>query len=531
MDPISIIVTALATGAAAGLKPTAEKAIKDAYDGIKSLIRRKYSHVSVDALEHDPASQGRQIVMKEDLAKTAAGGDAELLQQAKAVLDAIQKYAPQAAEVVGVRLEDIKGASLKIADIISTGQGVGITGAVILGDIEIKGVRAGKSGELSGASAAAGGQRQEPTAANSKLAMSLQGVTAGRDVHIHVGDEEPVAQASVGEVSRERGAVPVPAGPPTRIVDAMGRGEYVSLVEAVAQSRPGDRLLVRPGFYPGGIVLDKPLEIVGDGDVNEIVIQATGSDVILFKANMGSVRNLTLRQISGRNWYGVDIAEGRLVLEGCDITSQSLSCVAVHDNADPVVRRNRIHDGKSAGIIVHTNGQGTFEENEVFGNAYPGIVVSEGGNPTVRRNRIHDGKLAGIIVHANGQGTFEENEVFGNGQAGIAVKDGGNPTVRRNRIHDGKESGILVYANGQGTFEENEVFGNESAGIEVREGGNPTVRRNRVNNNANPGVWVYDKGKGTFEDNDLRGNSRGSWVIEEGCEVIRAGNQEDTPTT
>ena len=42
MDPISIIITALALGAAAGLKPTAEIAIKDAYAGLKKIIQDKY---------------------------------------------------------------------------------------------------------------------------------------------------------------------------------------------------------------------------------------------------------------------------------------------------------------------------------------------------------------------------------------------------------------------------------------------------------------------------------------------------------
>ena len=37
MDPVTIIVTALALGAAAGLKPVAEQAVKDAYAGIKTL--------------------------------------------------------------------------------------------------------------------------------------------------------------------------------------------------------------------------------------------------------------------------------------------------------------------------------------------------------------------------------------------------------------------------------------------------------------------------------------------------------------
>ena len=39
MDPITIIVTALALGAAAGLKPTAEQAVKVAYAGLKKLIQ------------------------------------------------------------------------------------------------------------------------------------------------------------------------------------------------------------------------------------------------------------------------------------------------------------------------------------------------------------------------------------------------------------------------------------------------------------------------------------------------------------
>ena len=62
MDPITIILTALVVGAAAGLKPTAEKAVKDAYAGIKSLIKRKYGQVKVDILESDPASKEVQIV-------------------------------------------------------------------------------------------------------------------------------------------------------------------------------------------------------------------------------------------------------------------------------------------------------------------------------------------------------------------------------------------------------------------------------------------------------------------------------------
>ncbi len=42
MDPITLILTALTAGAAASVKDTANQAIKDAYNGLKALIQRKF---------------------------------------------------------------------------------------------------------------------------------------------------------------------------------------------------------------------------------------------------------------------------------------------------------------------------------------------------------------------------------------------------------------------------------------------------------------------------------------------------------
>lgn len=149
MDPITIIVTALVAGAAAGLQPTIEQAVKDAYAGLKSLIQRKYGDVNVDLLEGDPKSKSRQMVVEENLQKTDAEKDADVLRQAKELLDAIQAHAPETAAIIGVRLEDIKGASLQLEDIISSGHGVQVSRAELQGNIAIKGVRAGQGGDLS----------------------------------------------------------------------------------------------------------------------------------------------------------------------------------------------------------------------------------------------------------------------------------------------------------------------------------------------------------------------------------------------
>jgi F-box protein 11 len=331
--------------------------------------------------------------------------------------------------------------------------------------------------------------------------------------------------SQVAESEEKGGAAQRPAvknEPPTIIVDPLHRGNCPTITEAIAQAKAGDKILVRPGLYQEGLVIDKPLEIIGDGDPGEVVIQATGKHTVLFKTTMGRISNLTLRQMDGGQWYCVAIAQGRLELEGCDITSQSLSCVAIYGGADPRLRRNRIHDGKQGGVLVYENGQGTLEDNDIFGNAFVGIAIRTGGNPVLRRNRIHDGKSGGVLIYENGQGTLEDNDIFGNALSDISIKTGGNPVLRRNRIHDGKQGSVMVYENGQGTLEDNDIFGNALCGIEIKNGGNPVLRRNRIHDGKQAGVYIHENGQGTLDDNDIFGNSySGVEIKHDGSPTLR----------
>jgi parallel beta-helix repeat protein len=277
---------------------------------------------------------------------------------------------------------------------------------------------------------------------------------------------------------------PVPkTEPPTHVVDAYQRGDFATISAAIKAAHPGDRILVRPGLYQEGLVVDKPLEILGDGPVADIEVRAIGANALLFKANIGRVANLTLRQASrSGDWIGVDITQGRLELEGCDIASQGFICVAVRNGADPRLRRNRIHHSK------HT----------------------------------------GVTVDDNSLGTLEDNDIFANGRVGVWITRGGDPTLRRNQIHDNQQHGVLVVESGRGTLEDNDIFANAAAGVAIAFGGNPTLRRNRINRNDHEAIWAYENARGLIEDNDLTANGRGAWYFTEDSKpnVRRSGNRE-----
>jgi parallel beta-helix repeat protein len=105
---------------------------------------------------------------------------------------------------------------------------------------------------------------------------------------------------------------------------------------------------------------------------------------------------------------------GRLELEGCDIASESLACVAIRNGADPRLRRNRIHDGKDVGVYVYDSGMGTLEDNDITANANTGVTVRSGGNPTLRRNRINRNTYEAVRVYEGGRGVIENNDLTGN---------------------------------------------------------------------------------------------------------------------
>jgi F-box protein 11 len=320
-----------------------------------------------------------------------------------------------------------------------------------------------------------------------------------------------------------------PAGisePPTLVVDSL-RGPYRALAAAISAANAGDRILVRPGTYEAGFVMDKPLEVIGQGKPEEILIQAAGENALAFRTTLGRVTNITLRQLGGGDYFAVDVSQGRLTLENCRIQSDSLAGIAVHGSgADPIIRNNVIHRCRQSGIVVFESGRGTFEENDIANNDVCGVVIRDGGNPALRGNQIYNNRQGGIQIERGALGRIEDNYVFKNRREGIVIKDQANPVIRLNTIYNNNKAGIYVYDQGQGTVENNEIRDNQESGIAIRTEGNPTIQQNRITRNNGKGVWCKDRATGAVENNDLRGNNFGAFWKSEDSTTRYGANKE-----
>ena len=367
---------------------------------------------------------------------------------------------------------------------------------------------------------------------------------------------------------------PAAGGPTSVVASAGGDGDFASINEALRAVAPGGRVLVRPGTYEESVVLDKRVNIVGDGPREGIIVKGAGASCLKSSAAGARVAGLTLRGLGGGGEsFAVDVLRGELVLEDCDVSSETMSCVAVHGpDAAPLFKRCRIHDGADSGLYFFDGAGGTVEDCEVYRNANVGVAITGGAGAVVRRSKVYAGAHAGVAVWRGGSALLEECEVYGNRLANLGVSEGAKLTARACRVHEGENSGVFVQQEGEAVLEGCELYGHREAeaavttegrlflngchvlrghdsGVLVRDGGRALLQAcevsgnagagvsvggrgvlaalaSRINDNARHAVEVSAGGTARVEDSDLTGNGLGPWAVEYGAEVESERNKE-----
>jgi parallel beta-helix repeat protein len=304
------------------------------------------------------------------------------------------------------------------------------------------------------------------------------------------------------------------------IVSAWGDGDFTTLGEALNAATPDARVRVRAGVYHEGIVLNKPVEIIAEtknGVGQEVVIVNAVASCLQMQTSAATVRGLTLRQepsALGDEFFAVDIPQGRLLLEDCNVSSDSLSCIGIHnDSAAPIIRRCRVHSSKYAGVYFFDAASGFLDECDIYGNTNMGIAITTHANPTLKRCKIHDGENAGVVSWEGGLGVLEECEIFGNGKAGIGVSEAAELSIRHCQIYGGSNSGIFVHHNGQVLVEGCHIHGHAAPEVAVSHKGKFIARECKIYEGRTSGVFIDLGGVAVLEDCDLQGNAGTGIVI------------------
>jgi hypothetical protein len=318
------------------------------------------------------------------------------------------------------------------------------------------------------------------------------------------------------------------ASPKALVVAADGSGDFVSINEAIRAASDGAKISVRSGLYEESVVIDKQIEIVGDGAISKTILRSFDSNCISMQSPKAAVRNLTVQGAAasaGKKAFAIDIAAGELFLGNCDITSDSLACIAVRGReTNPIIRDCRIRDGADGGIYFFDSAAGSIEECEIYQNRSANVVIAQNANPTFKKCRVFAGENAGFWIYENGLGTIDDSEIFGHLHSEIVVTRSGSPVLRGCSIHNGNASGVFVRNGGHALLEDCRIFENADAGLSVDGASIVAASNCRINRNGKVAVRVKGGSTVRVENSDLRGNLLATWETDSGVFVENTNN-------
>lgn len=116
MDPVTLIVTALAAGAASALQAGTAAAVKNAYSQLRALVKKRLAGRSDGELvltRHETTPKAWEAPLVAELSAAGAEGDAELVAAAQALMNLVDeagsrsgKYAVTVRDSQGVQVGD-----------------------------------------------------------------------------------------------------------------------------------------------------------------------------------------------------------------------------------------------------------------------------------------------------------------------------------------------------------------------------------------------------------------------------------------
>lgn len=310
----------------------------------------------------------------------------------------------------------------------------------------------------------------------------------------------PFAERSLGPNARARRGREAPldlvelAARPVRElrVDPSAPDAYREIDDAVAVAEDGDRILVAPGTYRKPVVVDRAVEIVGDGHRADIVLEPAGGECLGFAASGAVVRGLTVRPARVGNDGGA--ASAVIVL---DVEATVVDCLlSSHQGATVWV------GGPSSRAVIR--------DCEIVDGAQNPVWVLEGGHAEMHGCRMARHRWPATVSGAHASLRIVDSEVVDGLGDGIAGVDGALLVVERTTVARNAGTGILLGESAPASrVEDCDIEDNLAHGLTVA--ATPaSVRRNRIGGNR-VGIVVID-GRPTLERNELRADVYGIGV-------------------
>ncbi|MBK1832703.1 right-handed parallel beta-helix repeat-containing protein [Roseibacillus ishigakijimensis] len=229
--------------------------------------------------------------------------------------------------------------------------------------------------------------------------------------------------------------------------------EAETLADALAQVRPGDKVLLGEGVFQESVLVPAGIILEGQGEGKTVLeVPADAGSVLVIAGEGPAVRlsHLTLRHSgftdASERYPVVLLQEAQAELENCVIEYGAGHGLAVTGGGRATLLACEVKACGWDGIAVTGKGsQVTLEEVRALANLQHGLDVWDGAHARVARSRFQDNGLTGIFLTATGESSqVESSTVERNREVGVMLSKGAVAVISGNLIADNTLGGVVA---------------------------------------------------------------------------------------
>ncbi|MFE9612485.1 right-handed parallel beta-helix repeat-containing protein [Streptomyces sp. NPDC006012] len=349
---------------------------------------------------------------------------------------------------------------------------------------------------------------------------------------------------------------------------------YQGIAHALAATRPGGVIRLRPGRYDEALVVTKMVTVVADDPDDPPEIAPRTGSAVQVVAEAVKLSGLILRG-SDEDAPVVDVPRGQAALENCRVHALSWTALLSREHGSLAMRDCVIANPEGAGF-VDLSSETSVVEDCLFENlGSSGLVLGETAATAIRNCTVRDARGNGLLANGNAAGTVERLTVLGTPKPGVALEEHAStrltdvrtesctigfhissaaqplligchaessvthgvllsaaaaPQLNNVEVTGSRGHGIVAVDSARGTIADCLVSHSTAAGIAVRNAAAPTVQRTLVQHGGAEGI-VLDAGSAPRVDRVTVHQTGGHGIVLAGgnraalrdIEVVEAG--------
>ncbi|MEV3858662.1 right-handed parallel beta-helix repeat-containing protein [Streptomyces sp. NPDC050095] len=273
---------------------------------------------------------------------------------------------------------------------------------------------------------------------------------------------------------------------------------YQGIAPALAATRPGGVIRLRPGRYDEALVFTKMVTVVADDPDDPPEIAPRAGSAVQVVAEAVKLSGLILRG-TDEDAPAVDVPRGQAALENCRVHALSWTALLSRERGSLAMRDCVVSNPEGAGFVDLSPETSVVEDCVFEDLGSSGLVLGETAATAVRNCTVRDARGNGLLANGSAAGTVERLTVRGTPKPGVALEEQAS-TRLTDVLTDSCTIGFHISSTGRPRLVGCRAEGSVTHGVLLSASAAPELSDVQVNGARGHGILAIDTARGTVTD-------------------------------